>query len=181
MKKLILFVAFVVATLCCNAQFVLTPSAGLMTEDGPYTIIRDGSDSENYYAAKKAVESAIPNADIGDLEYEKSFNATSVIKEHSKLPESLATHDWQWNYTLEVECADGKIRISFKHIGALEVWKKGEHLQNIYPSIGKNSMFSIDHFVFNSKGTVAKGCDKMKKIFEDCANNLVKSIENNLK
>lgn len=36
-------------------------------------------------------------------------------------------------------------------------------------------------YIFNSKGVVAKGCKKMKDIFEEYANSLVKNIENNLK
>ena len=57
MRKYFLLTAlFALMSLCCNAQFKLTPSAGLMTEDGPYTITKSGSEVENYEAAKKAVE-----------------------------------------------------------------------------------------------------------------------------
>ena len=74
--------------------------------------------------------------------------------------------------------------VSFKQIGPLEASKKGEVIMNVYPTTGKNSMLmgvSGIQYIFNSKGVVAKGCKKMKEIFEDYANTLVKDIENNLK
>ena len=184
MKKNVLSALFAIVSLCCNAQFVLTPSAGLMTEDGPYTILRNGSESENYDAAKKAVEETIPGVEIGDLEYEKSFEASSEYKTHRKLPGAFIATDWNIKYKMKVESAEGKIFISFEEIGYMEVRRKGELMYNIYPTTGRNSMLGDiagNHFIFNSKGEVAKGCKKLKELFEDIANNIVKDIERNLK
>ncbi|MBQ9203044.1 MAG: hypothetical protein IJ155_02250 [Prevotella sp.] len=184
MKKFFCVAALAVVSLCAEAQFVLTPSSGLMTEDGPYIIMREGTEVENYEAAMQAVGRAIPNAEIGEVEYEKSFNVTSAFKERRKLPGAIVATDWNTGYTLFVECAEGKIMVSFKQIGPLEASKKGEVIMNVYPTTGKNSMLmgvSGIQYIFNSKGVVAKGCKKMKEIFEDYANTLVKDIENNLK
>lgn len=184
MKRIICFAVFASLAFCCHSQFILTPSAGLMTEDGPYIIQREGTESENYYAAKKAVENAIPDAEIGDLEYEKSFNASSTIKDRRKLPGALIATDWTIDYTIEVECTDGKVMISFKNIGALKAKKKGEVIMNVYPSTGENSMLNQImgvEYIFNSKGVVAKGCKKLKEIFEEYANTIATKIENNLK
>lgn len=184
MKKIISIIALFAISMCCYAQFVLTPSSGLMTEDGPYTIIRDGSESENYYAAKKSIEVAIPDAEIGEAEYEKSFNVTSAFKDHRTLPGALVATDWRIDYTLLIECTDGKIMISFKELGYLEASKKGEVVCCVHPTSGSNSMMGDllgNHYIFNSKGMVSKGCKKMKTLFEEYANNLVKNIEKNLK
>jgi len=184
MKRRLCLAAFAVVSIFCQAQFILTPSAGLMTEDGPYIITRNGSEAENYEAAKKAVLAAIPDAKIGDLEYEKSFNATSAIKDHRKLPGALIATDWTIEYTIEIECEDGKVMVSFKHIGAIVVRRKGDVIMNVYPSTGANSMLGQmmgNQYIFNSKGTVAKQCKKLKELYESYANNIAKNIEHNLK
>ena len=125
MRKYFLLTAlFALMSLCCNAQFKLTPSAGLMTEDGPYTITRSASEAENYEAAKKAVETAISGADIGEIEYEKSFSVTAKYKNRGKLPGALGATDWVIDYTLKIEMSDDKILVSFAKIGNLEVWKR---------------------------------------------------------
>lgn len=184
MKRFYLLIAFIAITLCSYAQFVLTPSAGLMTEDGPYIINRSGSEIENYNAAKKVIARVIPNAEMGDVEYEKSFNVTSEFKDKGRLPGAMVKTDWIIKYTLLVTCEDGKISISFKDLGEMEVYRKGERVMNIYPTTGSNSMLGqaagIQH-IFNSKGVVASGCKKLKLMFETKANDLVKEIENNLK
>lgn len=183
MKKYILLTAFVVMSVCCNAQFKLTPSAGLMTEDGPYTILRSGTEAENYEAAKKAVEAAIPDVDVGELENEKSFSATCKYKNHAKLPGALIATDWVVDYTLKVDVTDEKIQISFSEVGSMEIWKKGEVIQYIHPTTGKNSMLRDamgNHYLFNSKGQIAKGCKKMVLLYENMANGIVKDIEKNL-
>ena len=185
MKRLIWLAVFTAVSVCCKAQFVLTPSAGLMTEDGPYVISRNGSEAENYEAAKKAVLSAIPDAKIADLEYEKSFNASSAIKDRRRLAGALVKSDLTIEYTLEVECEDGKVMVSFKSNGPMELrTKKGELFMNIYPTTGSNSMLTqvagVQH-IFNSNGNVAKQCKKIKELYESYMNDIVKSIENNLK
>ena len=183
MKKYILLTAFAVISLCCNAQFKLTPSAGLMTEDGPYTILKTGTEVENYEAAKRAVEVAISGAEIGEIEYEKSFAVTAKYKNRGKLPGALIATDWIVDYTLKVEASEDKIQISFSKVGNLEVWKKGEVLQYIHPTTGKNSMFGDitgNHYLFNSKGEICKGGKKMVALFEEMANGIVKEIKKNL-
>ena len=187
MKKRVLFSIFVVVSLCCNAQFVLTPSSGLMTEDGAYTILREGTESENYYAAKKAVNTAFPNADIGELEYEKSFVTGILHKEHGKLPVSGAylAGDWKIEFKLKIDTSEGKILVSYEEVGMLE-WesRKVNSTWYIIPAMGNNSIMAEleqKRYVFNSKGQVAKGCKKTKILFEDVANSIVKEIENNLK
>ncbi len=183
MKKCVLFAIFAAVSLCCNAQFVLTPSAGLMTEDGAYTILREGSESENYYAARKAVQSAFTNADIGELEYEKSFVASILHKSHGRLFGSLAAGDWEINFKLKIETQEGKILISYEKVGSLE-WESMGNTSFIFPTTGKNSAALImanSRYIFNSKGQVAKNCKKAKELFEDVANGIVKDIESNLK
>ena len=183
--KRFLLALFVTMSQLCNAQFVLTPSAGLMTEDGPFVIKREATEAENYYAAKKAVEQVVAGANVGDQEYEKSFLVTSAFKEHKRLPGALIASYWTVEYTLEIDCSDGQISISFKELGPLAVAsKKGEVFGHVYPTTGRNSMIGNimgAQYVFNSKGEVAKGCKKLKEIFEDFANNLAKDIENSLK
>ena len=84
MKKNVLSALFAIVSLCCNAQFVLTPSAGLMTEDGPYTILRNGSESENYDAAKKLSRKPSPEWKL------ETLNMKSLLKQvlNTKLTES---------------------------------------------------------------------------------------------
>ena len=184
MRKYFLLTAlFALMSLCCNAQFKLTPSAGLMTEDGPYTITKSGSEVENYEAAKKAVETAISGAEIGEIEYEKSFSVSAKYKNRGKLPGALGATDWVIDYTLKIEMSDDKILVSFAKIGNLEVWKRGEVLQYIHPTTGKNSMLvdiTGNHYLFNSKGEICKGGKKMVALFEEMANGIVKEIERNL-
>ena len=184
MKKSVLFAIFAAVSLFCNAQFVLSPSAGLITEDGAYTILREGSESENYHAAQKAVQSAISSADIGELEYEKSFIVGGTYKNHGILKGGMVATDWVIPYELKVEAAEGKILISFTSTGNMEVWKKGEVLFIISPTMGKNSYLNdmMGHRnIFNSKGQVSKGCKSMKELYENMANGIVKDIEKNLK
>ena len=183
MKKYILLTAFAVISLCCNAQFKLTPSAGLMTEDGPYVILKSGTEVENYEAAKRAVEVAISGAEIGEIEYEKSFAVSAKYKNRGKLPGALIASDWVFDYTLKVEVSEDKIQISFTNLGTFEVWQKGEVLQYIHLTTGKNSMreaMTGNHYLFNSKGEISKGGKKMVALFEEIANGIVKDIENNL-
>lgn len=183
MKKYILMTVFTVMSLCCNAQFTLTPSAGLITEDGPYTILRSGTAAENYAAAKTAVEAAIPGVDVGELVYEESFSATAKYKNHAKLPGALVATDWVVDYTLKVEVTEEKILISFSEVGSLVASHKGEIIQWIHPTIGSNSMFrdmTGNHYLFNSKGQICKGGKKMVEVFENMANGIVKDIENKL-
>ena len=185
MKKNVLFAIFAAVSLCCNAQFVLTPSSGLMTEGGAYTILREGTESENYYAAQKAVNTAFPNADIGELEYEKSFATSILHKEHGKLPlsGSYVAGDWKIEFKLKIDASEGKVLVSFEEVGMLE-WGRGTQTWYIIPAMGSNSIMAEleqKRYVFNSKGLVAKGCKKTKKLFEDVANGIVKDIENNLK
>lgn len=184
MKRSVIFAIFAAAvTLFCNAQFVLTPSAGLVTEDGAYTILREGTESENYYVAKKAVESAFPNADIGELEYEKSFVAGILHKSHSKLLGATAAGDWEIEFKLKIEAQEGKILISYEKVGNLK-WEAKGTTAYVIPKTGKNSAMLImagSRFIFNSKGQVAKSCKKAKELFEDVANGIVKDIEKNIK
>ncbi|MBQ6749752.1 MAG: hypothetical protein IJR02_03150 [Bacteroidaceae bacterium] len=184
MKKIFLAAMFAVVSLCCNAQFVLTPSAGLMTEDGAYTILREGTESENYHAAKKAVELAIQGVDIGDLEYEKSFLASSIQKGNRRFPGGWSSCDWSILFKIKVETFDGKILISFDSVGNMEASKKGEILAVVYPTMGKNSYLNDlmgQRYIFNSKGQVGKGCQVFKDMYEEIGNSIVKEIENNLK
>ena len=114
---------------------------------------------------------------------EKSFNVSSVIKDRGKLPGALVKTNWSIEYTLEIECDEGKIMLSFKEFGPLEASNKNFY-QAYYPSSGSNSMgkqFAGVQYIFNSKGEIAKGCAKLKTIFEDYANNIAKNIESNLK
>lgn len=184
MKKVCLAAMFAAVSLCCNAQFILTPSAGLMTENGAYTILREGTESENYYAARKAVELVIPGADIGEEEYEKSFFVGGTYKNHGKLPGGWVASDWIIPYKIKVETTEGNILISFANVGDMEVRKKGELLCTIHPTSGKNSYLNDlmgSRHIFNSKGQVAKGCKSIKEIYENMANGFIKDIENNLK
>ena len=184
MKKFLSLATFLAISVVVQAQFVLTPDAGLMTADGPYTIVREGTEAENYYAAKKAIENVIPNAEIGDVEYEKTFNVTSVFKNHGKIAGAIVATDQKTEYTLEISCTDGKIMISFKNIGCMEITRKGETYMVVYPKTGKNSWLgqvSGQQYLFNSKGEIAKQCKKLVAMYEDNANNLVKCIENSLK
>ena len=183
MKKSVLFAIFAAVSLCCNAQFVLTPSSGLMTEDGAYTILREGSESENYYAAKKAVQSAFQNADIGELEYEKSFVVGILHKRHSKLYAAMVAGDWEIEFKLKIETQEGKILISYEKVSPLK-WEAKGNTSLVFPTTGKNSAALImanSRYIFNSKGQVAKNCKKAKELFEDVANGIVKDIESNLK
>lgn len=183
MKKIFTLAIFATMSLCSNAQFKLTPSSGLMTEEGPYTIMKAGSEAENYEAARRAVEFAIPGADIGDLEYEKSFAVSVVYNAHEKLPGALQATDWSIDYHLKVEAFDGKIEISFTEAGTWVVRRKGEVIQNIYPTTGKNSFSRAvfgHNFLFNSKGKICKGGKKVVAKYEEIANGIVRDIENNL-
>lgn len=183
MKKILFLVALTMVSICSSAQFVLTPSAGLMTENGPYVINRNGSESENYYAAKEAVEKTIHNVDIGELDYEKSFNALYIYQNRGKMPGALLATDWTIKFHLRIETSEGKIMISIEKAEELEYKRKGETLGYIYPTTGKNSMMNDMmgvHYIFNSKGEVAKSCKKLKAIYENVANDIVKQIENNL-
>lgn len=182
MRKYILLTAFAVVSLCCNAQFKLTPTAGLITEDGPYTILRSSTEADNYEAAKKAVEAAIPDAQIGELEYEKLFSVVAKYKEHSKIPGALFASDWSIDYTLKVEVTEDKIFISFDKIGSLENRFKNNYFY-VHPTAGKNSMLADlkgGHYLFNSSGQISKGGKKFVALFENMANGIVKNIENNL-
>lgn len=181
MKRLYLIAIVSVISLYCNAQFKLTPSAGLVTEDGPYTIMRPGTESENYEAVWKAVEKAIPDAEMGELEYEKSFAVNAIYKTRAKLPSALIATDWVLEYDLKVEVAEDKILIFFSNIGTLKATAKlGNNTFLFFPTMGKNTMISPNRYLFNSKGQICKGGKKMVAIFENIANGIVRDIENNL-
>lgn len=183
MKKSVFVAIFAAVSLCCDAQFVLTPSAGLMTEEGAYTILREGTESENYYVVKKAVESAFPNADIGELDYEKSFVVSILHKRHSRLFGAMVAGDWEIEFKLKIEAQEGKILISYEKVGTLK-WDSKGNTAFVFPTTGKNSTMLImanSRYIFNSKGQVAKNCKKAKELYEDIANGIVKDIENNLK
>ena len=183
MKTLVLTAAMFFISLCCNAQFKLTPTAGLITEDGPYTILRSGVEADNYEAAKKAIKATIPNAEIIDVEYEKSFSVIASCKQHGKLPGDLVASDWVIPYKLKIEASDDKIQISFEEIGTLERRSKRGEVFYIHPTTGKNSMLvdmTCNHYLFNSKGKVGKRAQRYVLFFEEFANGIVKEIENNL-
>ena len=184
MKKKLFVVVLTTLSLCCHAQFVLTPS-GLMTEDGAYTIMRTGTESENFEVAKKAVELAIPGIDIGELEYEKSFSANGIQKGHRRFTGfATASVDWSIEYQLKVEAEEDKISISFTKVGSLVLKRKGESVAEVFPTSGKRTILlalSGQGFVFNTNGQVARGCKPIKETYEEMANNIVKTIENNLK
>lgn len=184
MKRFLFSTIVSVISLFSFAQFKLTPSAGLITEDGPYTILRDGTESENYEVAMKAVEAAISDAQIGELEYEKSFAVTARYKTRGKLPGAMAATDWTIDYDLKVEVAENKILIYFTKIGSLVAKKRERLILTIHPTIGNNSMLRDilgNHHLFNSKGEICKGGKKFVAIYEDVANGIVKEIENNIK
>jgi hypothetical protein len=185
MKKCILLMFLgALIPVCCNAQFKLTPSAGLMTEDGPYTILRFGTETENYEAAKHAVESAIPEVDVGEIEYGKSFSATAKYKNHSKLlPGHLRATDWEIDYTLKVDVTEEKIIVSFSEVGSLVAWVKEGFGIQYHPTIGQNSwVYAITDggYLFNSKGQISKGHKRLVELYENIANEIIKDIEKNL-
>ncbi len=184
MKNLVLTAVLFLISICCNAQFKLTPTAGLITEDGPYTILRNGTETDNYEAAKKAIKVTIPSAEIIDVEYEKSFSVITSYKKHGKLPGDLVATDWAIPYKLKIEASEDKIQISFEEIGSLERRDKKGWVFYIHPTSGKNSMLmdmSNNHYLFNSKGKVGKRAQRYVSFFEEIANGIVKDIENNLK
>lgn len=186
MRKKTLFLAlFTMLVLCCKAQFVLTPSGDLLTEDGSYVIQKIGAEEENYEAVEKAIKAVLPNAQISEDEYMKSFSVRDVYKTHAKLPGALKASDWEMNFSFRVEVDTDKIMITFNRAEAVKA-HFGSQIggQTIYPYSGKNSMLTQMGgvlYLFNSKGKVSKGGKKMKAFYEDHANGIVNSIENNLK
>lgn len=183
MRRLFTLSVLLTIALCAQAQFMLTPSNGLMTADGGYTISRTGSESENYYAAKTAIQAVIPEVEIADVDYEKSFIAKSVYKHHGRMPGAAAKTDWFLEYALKIEASDDGIIIFFEKTGDIEYQKKGHFLGYVHPTTGSNSLLSDiagHHYIFNSKGEVARMCKKLVAFYEDFANNLVKDIEEKL-
>ena len=118
---------------------------------------------------------------------ENSYNTIICDINESALKEALETLELM-NYegkvlAYKVDVTDEKIQISFSEVGNMEIWKKGEVIQYIHPTTGKNSMLRDamgNHYLFNSKGQIAKGCKKMVLLYENMANGIVKDIEKNL-
>lgn len=186
MKKIFLSMVLAAISVCGNAQFQLTPSSGLMTEDGPYIIQHTGTEAENYQAAVRAVQQAIPDANIGELEYEKSFMVTYTKKGHEVLPGAFIAHDWSIENKLKIEASEDKISVSFAETGDFVVRYKGEVISIIYPRMGKTSfqeLLAQICYLFNSKGKLAKnvkGASKLVEKYEQMANEIAKAIESKL-
>lgn len=184
MKRSILLAVMAMVSVFCNAQFKLTPTAGLMTEDGPYIIQRNASEEENYEVAKQAIMNTIQGAEIGEQEVENTFYVTSKFADFSKLPGTLFKLHWRIDYKLKVQVTEDKILIYFDELGSLVTTLKNQSYEYI-PQSGKNSQWILNTkeimYLFNSSGEVATGASKLVKFFETKANELVKTIENNIK
>lgn len=183
MKKYCIYAVLMLVSGICNAQFVLTPTAGLVAENGVYTISRNGTEKENYDVVKEAIAAVYEDAEIGEEEIEKTVLATIVYKKRFKQAGALVAADHKMEFTLRFETEDGKINVSFTKTGEWETrTKKGELIQIIHMDMGKNNpLKSTGNFhMFNSKGQIAKGGKKAKEQYEQIANEIVKSIENEI-
>ena len=146
-------------------------------EGGVHTILRQvETESENYYEAKKAATSAYPDANIREIEREKSFVVDILHKRHSKLPGAMVASDWEINFILKITASESNIQISFEKLGNLK-WEGGDL---IFPTAGANIMMTMYRHIFNSKGEVAKGLKKAKLLYEEIANGIVRDIEKNI-
>lgn len=182
MKKIILSAAFALMGVCCNAQFVLTPNAGLLADNGAYVINHLGTEEENYNIAKKAAISAFSDAQFVDLESNKSFKILYVYKNHDKLPGALIATDWTIKFTLKIETQNDKVLVSFDEAGIWEAQNKNAAF-NMIPSAGKNTMLKSASgitYMFNSKGKPTKGGKKIITAYENIANGIVRDFESEL-
>lgn len=185
MRTFVLTVILSLFSVCSNAQFKLTPGV-LKTNDGPYTILRNGLEADNYEAAQSAVEAVVPDAEINPLEYGKSFSVSILHTYHGKLFYAFTKY-WDFSYVMRVETFDDKIQISFDEIGTINVWNVKDEIlfERFSPTAGRyNLMIQLagnDRPLFNSKGKVAFKCKKIILMIEEIANGIVKDIENNLK
>lgn len=182
MKKTILLTLFTITVLSSNAQFTLTPSGMLLTENGSYTITLSKTEEENYDAVKKAIRAILPEAQISE-DYMKLI-VKDKYKTHDKLPGALKASDWEMDYSFNIEINADKIAISFDKAKPIIQHIKGEGTMNIYPFSGKNNFLAQAggrQFLFNSKGKICSGGKKLKAFYEQHANNIVKNIETHLK
>lgn len=180
MKKCFIIVMLGIIAIASRAQFVLTPSNGLTTSDNAYSINITGSEVENYYTAKKAISKVLPEAVIGEVEYEKSFTASSKAKVKMKVKSAFKSLDFVADYTLKIETGDNMISISFNELKEFEYRKKSnnEPIGWVIPTIGRNDLWTNIanvFYVFNSKGDLKQ--PKCKQAIEDWANGLVNTIE----
>ncbi len=166
MKKYFLLAIMSLFTFIAKAQFVLTPSDGLKSEDNRYTIKRIGNELENYCAAKEAVKAVIPGAVIVDVEYEKVF----LVKAEATIKAKVA--GWPLTlagpYTLKFEADNGAILTSFEYLGELKNTGKRDIV--LIPGTGVNTIMS-PFYVFNSSGDLKQ--KKAKVAIEEWANGLM--------
>lgn len=184
MRTFVLTVILSLFSVCSNAQFKLYPGV-LKTNDGPYTILRNGSEADNYEAAQSAVEAVVPDAEINPLEYRKSFSVSLLHTYYGKLFFTYAKY-WDFTYVMRIDAFDDKIQISFDEIGTIMVWNVKDKIlfERFSPTSGKHSLMTElagdDRPLFNRKGKVAWHCKKIILKIEEFANGIVKKIENNL-
>lgn len=185
MRTYVLTVILSLFSVFSNAQFKLYPGV-LKANDGPYTILRNGLEADNYEAAQRAIETAVPDAVVNPLEYGKSYSVLILHTYYGKLSDVVARY-WDFSYVMKVEAFDDKIQISFDEIGTINVWNVKDEIlsERFSPTSRKHTLMTElagdDRPLFNSKGKVAFGCKKIILKTEEIANGIVKDIENNLK
>lgn len=151
------------------AQFVLTPSDGLVYPGGAYTINRNASVDENIQAAENAIKQIVPTAVIEkDSKIKNRFTASANAT--IKMGKSGArAFNHNGSYTVGVEASEQFIKIRFLNLSQFE------HEQGSILVPWKSAEKTIlNIFIFKSDGSVRH--KKAKLAIEDWANNLVLSI-----
>ena len=176
-KKSFLFFALICAG-TLNAQFVLTPTEGLQTAGNTYTITRQATESENYYATIEAVKKVLPNASINETEFQKVFTVTDIgttkihINKYSFTPFNATC-----TYTLRFEMDNNSILINFENISDYDIKSKMNHLLLRVKS-GKLNFKHPVLYVFKENGQTK--FQKAKQDIEDWANLLIKNLKNEI-
>lgn len=162
-------IALVLTSVQVHAQFVLTPTEGLVYPNGAYTINRNASVDENIQVAENAIKQIVPAAVIEkDSNVKDRFTATAnaTIKMSKSGARAL---DHNGSYTLGVEASEQSIKIRFLKLSQFE-HEQGSILVP-WKSADKTI---INIFIFKYDGSVRH--KKAKLAIEEWANNLVQSI-----
>ena len=152
-----------------NAQFVLTPTDGLVIPNGAYTINRNASVDENVQVAESAIKQIVPAAVIEkDPNVKDRFTATANAT--IKMGKSGArAFNHNGSYTLGVEASEQSIKIRFLNLSQFE-HEQGSIIVPWKPA----AKTIVNIFVFKYDGSVRH--KKAKLAIEEWANNLVRSI-----
>ena len=170
MKKRIFWaIIFAVSFVSVHAQFVLTPSDGLVYAQGVYTINRQATIEQNLQAASNAIKWVIPDAVI-EQDPQNSNTLFASAKAVIKMGKSGAMSlNHKGTYTLGIEASTEGITIRFVRLSQFE-HEQGSIIAPWKP----DEKTIINYFVFKYDGKVRH--KKAKLAIENWANDLVQEI-----